>query len=158
MWVHIPILLSISKLHMTVEFGIHSFCCELDATWPILGRDTTTYIQMVTRWRSEMYRLLLPMCHVYIKVRIKFASCLFSYTSLNRMWDEWCSRYSDWLWAGWSGDQIPVGLRFSVPVQASPGAHPASYTMGNGVFPGGKEWPGHDADPSPPSSAVVKKE
>jgi len=22
------------------------------------------------------------------------------------------------------------------------------------VFPGGKEWPGHDADPSPPSSAV----
>ena len=25
------------------------------------------------------------------------------------------------------------------------------------VFPGGKEWPGHDADPSPPSSAEVKK-
>jgi len=26
------------------------------------------------------------------------------------------------------------------------------------VFPGGKDWPGHDADPSPPSSAVVMKE
>jgi len=26
------------------------------------------------------------------------------------------------------------------------------------VFPGGKERPGRDADPSPPSSAVVKKE
>jgi len=25
------------------------------------------------------------------------------------------------------------------------------------VFPGGKEWQGRDADPSPPSSAVVKK-
>jgi len=25
------------------------------------------------------------------------------------------------------------------------------------VFPGGKEWPGHDTDPSPSSSAVVKK-
>ena len=25
------------------------------------------------------------------------------------------------------------------------------------VFPGGKAWPGHDADSSPPSSAVVKK-
>jgi hypothetical protein len=25
------------------------------------------------------------------------------------------------------------------------------------VFPGGKERPRHDADPSPPSSAVVKK-
>jgi len=29
--------------------------------------------------------------------------------------------------------------------------------MGTGVFPGGKEWPGCDADLSPPSSAVVKK-
>jgi hypothetical protein len=26
------------------------------------------------------------------------------------------------------------------------------------VFPGGKERPGRDSDPSPPSSAVVKKE
>jgi len=26
------------------------------------------------------------------------------------------------------------------------------------VFPGGKEWPGRDADPSPPSSAVIMKE
>jgi len=26
------------------------------------------------------------------------------------------------------------------------------------VFPGGKEQPGHAADPSPPSSAMVKKE
>jgi len=26
------------------------------------------------------------------------------------------------------------------------------------VFPGGRERPGRDADPSPPSSAVVKKE
>jgi len=30
--------------------------------------------------------------------------------------------------------------------------------MGTGPFPGGKEWPEHDADPSPPSSAVVMKE
>ena len=29
---------------------------------------------------------------------------------------------------------------------------------GHRVFPGGKERPGRDADPSPPSSAVVKKE
>jgi len=26
------------------------------------------------------------------------------------------------------------------------------------VFPGGKEWPGRDVDPSPPATAVVKKE
>ena len=37
-------------------------------------------------------------------------------------------------------------------------AHPASCAMGTGVFPGGKERPGRDADHSSDSSAVVKKE
>ena len=60
--------------------------------------------------------------------------------------------------AGRSGDRIPVEARFSAPVEAGPGALPASCTMGTGSFPGGNEWPGRDADPSPPSSAVVKKE
>ena len=47
-----------------------------------------------------------------------------------------------------------MGARFSAPVQTSAGAHPASCTMGMGFFPGGKERPGRDADPSPPSSAI----
>jgi hypothetical protein len=47
---------------------------------------------------------------------------------------------------------------FPHPVQTGPGAHPTSCTMGTGSFPGGKERPGRDADPSPPSSAVVMKE
>jgi len=47
-----------------------------------------------------------------------------------------------------------VGVRFSAPVQTGPGAHPASCTMVTGPFPGGKEQPGRDANPSPPSSAV----
>jgi hypothetical protein len=37
-----------------------------------------------------------------------------------------------------SEDRIPVRSRFSAPVQTGPGAHPASYTMGTGVFPGDK--------------------
>jgi hypothetical protein len=41
--------------------------------------------------------------------------------------------------------------------QTGPGAHPASCTMGTGSFPGGKERRRRDADPSPPSSAVVIK-
>ena len=49
------------------------------------------------------------------------------------------------------------GRDFSTPVQTGPGAHPASCTMGTVSFLGGKERPGRDADPSPPSSAVVKK-
>jgi hypothetical protein len=31
-----------------------------------------------------------------------------------------------------------MGAKFSVPVHNDPGAHPVSYTMGTGVFPGGK--------------------
>jgi len=50
------------------------------------------------------------------------------------------------------------GAKFSAPVQTGPGVHPASRAMGTGSFPGGKGRPGRDADPSPPSSAVVMKE
>jgi len=39
-----------------------------------------------------------------------------------------------------------------------PWGPPSLLYNGYSVFPGGKEWPGHDADPSPPSSAMVKKE
>jgi hypothetical protein len=47
----------------------------------------------------------------------------------------------------------------NVCVQAGPGAHPASCTVGTGgSFPGGKARPGRGADHSPPSSAEVKKE
>ena len=35
---------------------------------------------------------------------------------------------------------------------------PSLLYNGYRLFPGGKERPGRDADPSPPSSAVVKKE
>ena len=45
---------------------------------------------------------------------------------------------TDWLWAGQSGDQIPMTARFSAPVQTGPGAHPASCTMGTRSFPGVK--------------------
>jgi hypothetical protein len=48
------------------------------------------------------------------------------------------------------------GARFSAPVHTGHGAHPAS--NGYRVFLGGKERPGRDAGPSPPSSAVVMKE
>ena len=56
---------------------------------------------------------------------------------------------------GWSGDRILVGTRFSAPVQASPGAYPASYTMGTGSFPGVKR-PGGGVNHPPPFSAEVK--
>jgi len=48
------------------------------------------------------------------------------------------------------------GLRFSAPVQTGPEAHTNLLYNGYRVFPGGKVWPGRDADPSNPSSAEVK--
>jgi len=48
------------------------------------------------------------------------------------------------------------GARPSAPVQMAPEAHPASYTMGTGSFPGVKR-PGRGADHPPPSSTKVKE-
>jgi hypothetical protein len=48
------------------------------------------------------------------------------------------------------------GARFSATVQTGPEAHPASYTMGTGSFPGVKR-PGRGVDHPPPSSAEVKE-
>ena len=50
------------------------------------------------------------------------------------------------------------GPKFSAPVQTGPGIPPSLLHNGYRVFPGGKERPGHDADPSPSSSVVVMKE
>jgi hypothetical protein len=48
------------------------------------------------------------------------------------------------------------GARFSAPVRTGPGAHPASYTMGTGSFPGVKRL-GRDVDHPLPSSTEVKE-
>jgi hypothetical protein len=59
------------------------------------------------------------------------------------------SRYSDWLQAGRSGDQNPVGARFSAPVQTGPGVHAASCTVGTGSLPGVKSGRGVLLTPHP---------
>jgi hypothetical protein len=58
--------------------------------------------------------------------------------------------------AGRSGDQIPVGARFSAPVLTGPEAYPASCTMGTGSFPVVKR-PGRGVEHPPSSSAEVKE-
>jgi len=49
-----------------------------------------------------------------------------------------------------------VEARLSALVQAGPGGHPASYTMGTGSFPGVKR-SGLGVDHPPPSSTEVKE-
>ena len=64
---------------------------------------------------------------------------------------------SDKLRAERSGDRIPVGGEiFRTCPNRLLGPTSLLYS-GYWVFPGGKERPGRDADPSPPSSAVVMK-
>ena len=48
------------------------------------------------------------------------------------------------------------GARFSAPVQDGPEAHPASYTIGTGSFPGVKR-PGRGLNHQPSYSAEVKE-
>jgi hypothetical protein len=58
------------------------------------------------------------------------------------------------LWAGRSGDQILVGGEiFRRPDR--PWGPPSLLYNGYRVFSGGKERPGREANPSPPSSAEV---
>ena len=51
---------------------------------------------------------------------------------------------------------MPVGARFSTPVQAGPGAHPASLRIGTGSFPAVK-WLGRGFDNPPQFSVEVKE-
>jgi len=59
--------------------------------------------------------------------------------------------------AGRSGDRIPVGARFSTPVQTEPGVHPASCTIGIGSFPGVKSGRSVTLTPHPLLVPLVMK-
>jgi len=112
----------------------NSRVCYL-ATFVLVGEFIFLKFCAINRVRPEKYLVLSP----------------------KGQWAGERSRYSDWLWAGWSGDRIPVEVRFSAPVQTGPTAPPSLLYKGYRVFRGGKERPGCDADHSPTSSAVVKK-
>ena len=55
---------------------------------------------------------------------------------------------------GGTGIESQWGAQVPAPVQTGPGAHPASYMMGAGSFPGVKR-PGDGVDHPPPPSAQV---
>ena len=92
---------------------------------------------------------LLGTDRVFCEVRNK--SCVWC-----RRGPGYLRRYSDSLRAGRSGDRIPVGGRYSPPIQTIPGAHTDSYTIGTGSFPEVKR-PGRGIEHPPPSSAEVKE-
>jgi hypothetical protein len=56
-----------------------------------------------------------------------------------------------------SNDEIPVGVRFSAPVQTGRGAHPASCTVGIVSLSREVKQPGNDVDNTALSSPEVKE-
>ena len=101
-----------------------------------------------------LHECTLVLSHTYITCLVYFGH--FGRCSTNSHGPGQLSRYSDSLRAGRYGDRIPVGARFSTPVQAGPGAHPFFYTTGTGSFPGLKR-PGHGVDHPPHLTARLMK-
>jgi hypothetical protein len=96
---------------------------------------------LTKNWQAYIFRLFTLILSINFIFKVLFI--LFIY-------------FSDSPRSGRSGDRIPVGARFSPPVQTGPGAYPASYPMGTGSFPGVKRQ-GRGVDHPLPSSAEVKE-
>jgi hypothetical protein len=64
---------------------------------------------------------------------------------------------SDSLWAGRSGDRIPVEARFFARVRTGPGAHPTSCRMRTGSYPGVKAAGVYGSPPNPSSDEIMKE-
>ena len=105
---------------------------------------SSVYLHLAHSVLYTIYKKILPACILLI----------YCYTQCG---PGQLSHYSHSLWAGWCENRIPVEARFSAIVQAGPGAHPASYIMGTGSFPGVKR-PGRGVDHPPHLAPRLKKE
>ena len=78
----------------------------------------------------------------------------------NNKWAGQRTRYSDWLRDGRSRIESRWGGGRDFPHLSRPALRPTQPPVRwvQWVFVGGKKWPGRNADPSSPSSAVVMKE
>ena len=77
-------------------------------------------------------------------------------TVLYIMASGWLIRYNDSLWAGRSGDRIPVETRFSVSVHTVRGGPPSLLYSGSRFSVAGVKRPGRGVSHPPPFSAENK--
>jgi hypothetical protein len=119
--------------------------CPVVSTWfchlPLnLHRNVHKFLNSVILVNQLFYVLFLHLCLVIYLSKTVISTSVSVYVS-----EIYVSHFSGpgtsvviatVLLAGRSGDLIPVGVRFSAPVQTGPGAHPASCTIGIGSFQG----------------------
>jgi len=87
-----------------------------------------------------------------------FLQTNIKYVILKKYYLKFNFHFDIWLRAERSGDRIPVGVEIFRTCPDRLWGPPSLLDNAHRVFLGGKERPGRDADPSPPSSAVVMKE
>ena len=126
--------------------------------------------QFFIKIRQKAYILYL---YLSTCIRSVYYSSFFNRQKLCSLWDNSCSRINSWLLD--SEDRIAqlvyrLATRWTVvgsntggggifrTCPARPWGLLSFLFNGYRVFPGGKGQPGRDADPSPPSNAMVRKE
>ena len=117
--------------------------------------------QVITTHRDEQlpsnaFFLFFRISLQYFSSQNFYILFLFCSTYLILCGPGYLSRYSDSLPPGRSGNRIPVGPRFSAPVQIVSGTHPASFTIRTGSFPWIKRQ-GHGVDHPPYLAPRLKK-
>ena len=148
-WIHLIVLWRHSNPHAAVTLYLHICVKNGFIHYIIYWNDT--FFQAKGAEILQKSRSHLKLVHTRRVTQSKFNtedSQILGIT-IHNLWAGQQSQYSDWLQAGRSGNQIPVGAGFSAPVQTGPGAHPASCTMGTGSFPGVKSGQGMTLTPHP---------
>jgi hypothetical protein len=105
-------------------------------------------------WEERGYRISPLSTHQSVMLNVYFS---VSSTLMDRP-NPGIAYLEQWLTMGWMvWGSILMRTRYSSPIQTSPEASPASYTLGTGSFLGVK-WLGHGVDHPPPTIAECKKE
>ena len=119
-----------------------------DETWSILFREWKKGTENILTARHFKVRCFKSSAQLTAKL-LNLRPCTIRASPSSRLGPGSSVGIATELRAGRSGDRVPVGARFSAPVQTGPGAHPASCTMGTGSFPGVKSGRGVTLSPHP---------
>lgn len=72
MWLAINLCWNTDDMKQAVTWQqAHDITSSMLGFMPWCHGGTNAYMSMVTKWRSDVYHLL-PVCHVYIEIGIKF--------------------------------------------------------------------------------------